>query len=200
MTIAELFVTLGIKADAKAIAEIDRFLRKSEKKADLFLDRWNKKAGKFLGGAIKTGLLAAGAGLAAVFVDGAKDALAFEKGLTRLDISSRGAMGSMRDVKNQILTVSRETGVAKEEILAGATAFVNLTGDGKAAKDSLMTFARVAQASGASMDDISAAAAAMNQNLKVNPAEFEKAFSILIRGGKLGAVELKDFAGLLAEL
>ncbi len=200
MTIAELFVKLGIKAGAEELAEIDKFLKKAEKKADGLFQRFNKAAGKKLGGLMKAGFMAAGVGIAGVFASGAKSAIDFERGLTRLDIASGGAMGSVEGVREQMLKVSRDTGVAKEEILEGVSAFVALTGDGKAAAQSMDLFARIAKATGASMGDISGAAAAMQQNLKLNPAEFEKAFSILIRGGKLGAVELKDMAGLLAGL
>ncbi len=200
MTLAELFVKLKIQAGAAELAEIDQFLRRAEKKADGFLGRFNKKAGAWLGGALKTGLLGAGAAIAGVFAYGAKDAIDFERGLARLDIASSGVMGSMQQVRDSILQVSRETGVAKEEILAGASSFVALTGDGKAAAQSMALFARISKATGASMEDIAGASAALMQNLKIAPAEFEKAFSILIRGGKLGAVELKDMAGLLAGL
>ncbi len=200
MTIAELFVTLGIKAGAAEIAQIDKFIRQAEKKADKFLHRFNKKAGAFLTNKLKMGMFGAGAALGGIFVAGARDALKFDESLTRLDISSSGAMGALSDVRNQILAISKDTGVAKEEILAGAQSFVALTGDGRAAAQSMALFARVSKATGATMEDISGAAAAMTQNLKIKPQDFEKAFSILIRGGKMGAVELKDMAGLLAQL
>lgn len=141
------------------------------------------------------GLIAISGALAA-----GKESLDFSKGLTDLDIASQGAVGSVDEFRGKILEVSDVTGVAKEELLRGASAFVALTGDGKAANAALETFGKVAAATGANMDDVSGAAAAMTQNLKVDAADYEKAFSILIKGGKAGAVELKDLSGHLASL
>lgn len=154
-----------------------------------------------LAGELRTAL---GTGLAGVIATtigfGAKDALAFEEGLTNLEIASQGAMGNMAQVRQKILEVSEASGVAKEQLLGGAHAFVALTGDGKAASLAMETFARVSKAANTSVEDVARAAAGMQSTLGISAPEFEKAFSILIKGGKLGAVELSDFAGLLSEL
>ncbi len=201
MQIAELFVALQFAPDVKSL---NRSLQMAEKR----VDRWGARLKKKLGGAfsnfagalgLSPGMLGAGA-LGGIFVSGFKDALSFSDQLDKLSIASQGAMGSTKAVREQILNLSRETGVAKEQLLQGAGAFIALTGDGKAATKAMEIFAKVSVATGASMEDISGAAAAMFQNLAIKPEEFEKAFSILIRGGKMGAVELKDMAGLLAEL
>ena len=190
MIVAELFALLGIKRD-----------RKSWRRANADIDNFSTKTKKKLGGLANT-LGKKVAGLAAGFgalMEG-KKALDFEEGLKRLEIASSGAVGSMGEMRDQLFEVSDATGVAKEELLQGTAAFVSLTGDGKAASESMETFAKVAVGTGASMEDITKSAAALNQNLKIDPANFEQAFSILIAGGKAGAIELRDAAGVLSQL
>ena len=193
MKIADLFAELGIKPDMAALRAVDKYLGAAEKKTKGF----GITARKILGAAFSPlGAIATGAAVTGVI----KDALAFDEGLTSLKIDARGAAGSLEDMRGQILKVSKETGVAKEQILAATTQFVALTGRGDQAAEAMNTFARVAKASGANMDDVSTAAAAMTQQFGIGAPEFEKAFSVLISGGKSGAVNLRDMAGLLAEL
>jgi TP901 family phage tail tape measure protein len=200
MNVAELFATLGIKPNeaewARAKKKIDDFDKQTSSKFQRLKNNISKGFGLVGAQAITNVAGRIGRGL----FDAGKDALNFNEQLTRLDIASRGAMGSMEQVQDRILAVSKATGVAKEELLAGAASFISITGDGKAASQTLETFARVAKASGASMGDISKSAAAMTQNLKIAPEDFEKAFSILIAGGKAGAIELRDVAGLMAQI
>lgn len=124
----------------------------------------------------------------------------FDRALTRLDISSRGAMGTMDQMRKRILAVSSATGVAREDILAGSAAFIALTGDGQQAANAMTTFARVQKATGAEMSEVAATAAALSQQLGVSANEMETAFSILARGGKEGAVEFSEMASLMASL
>lgn len=175
MKIADLFALLRIDPDNKSFAVGNRMLD-----------------------GIK-GQLAAVAGLSAAAFQ-TKDALDWSMALKRLQVASSGAMGSIENVEKNLLRVSDATGVSKTELLAGTNAFIALTGDGKAAADSMSTFGRVATATGANMEDIAGAAGAMSINLGIGAQDFEKAFSILIAGGKAGAVELKDMAGLMSEL
>ncbi len=152
----------------------------------------SKLAGGLLGGATLGGT--------ALIASEAAKTVEFEEALTRLAINSKGAVGSLEVLRSKIFDVSNNTGVAREEVLAAASTFTALTGDGKAAADSMELFAKVSKGTGSSMDDIATSAAAMAQNMKIAPQDMEKAFSILIAGGKAGAIELKDVAGLMASL
>jgi TP901 family phage tail tape measure protein len=106
----------------------------------------------------------------------------------------------MADVRARIMEVSNATGISKEELLAGASAFTAFTGDGKTAAGSLDVFAKVAKASGSDMADIADTAAAMSSNFGVNAGQMEKTFSILIKGGKAGSIELNELAGVFKGL
>lgn len=211
--VADLFAALGIEPDKKSFDRARDELGRFVKQADSKLARVGKGLGKgFLG--LGKAFGKAGLGVAGKAVKGAaiggfaaltfgakqaiSDAIEFDSALTDLGISSAGAMGRFEDVRNRILDVSKATGVSKEQILGGARAFVALTGDGKAASESMLTFARVSKATGADMEDIAGSAAALVQQLRIAPGDMERAFSILVRGGKQGAIELKDMAQFMA--
>jgi TP901 family phage tail tape measure protein len=211
MRVASLYAELGISEDKRSFSNARRELHKLQREAEIagskagggFWQKFQKRnregfgRGPLLGGLLAPlGLAGVGAG---VFAAG-RDALAFDDALTQLDISSRGAMGSLDQVSKRILDVSSSTGVAKESVLSGARAFVSLTGDGAAASRSMETFARVNRATGASMEETATVAATLSQQFGLSASEFERGFSILARGGKEGAVEFRDMASLMAEL
>lgn len=175
MKVADLFAELDIRPDKRSIGKADQML-----------------------GKIKNQLLGVASAAAVAF--GVKDALEFSRAMRRLETAASGAMGTAKQLEQRILDVSDATGVTKEEIAAGSAAFISLTGDADAAKKSMELFGKVQVATGGSMEDISKTAAAMQQNLKIKPEQFEKAFSILISGGKKGAIELRDAAGVLSSL
>lgn len=133
-------------------------------------------------------------------VDAAQGVRDFERDLIRFQITTGGSAASTARLRNQIRGVSRETGVAAAEVLAGASQYVALTGDAEGASTAMRTFARIAQASGASVSDVAQATAAMRTSMGLNANDIEAVFSSMIIQGKEGAVELKDLAGELATL
>lgn len=131
---------------------------------------------------------------------GAKSSLELERGLTRLQIAAGRTPEEMEAFRASIRAVSDEQGLAQEELLAGAQAYVDLTGDIAGAERATRTFARVAQASGATVSDIAQASAALQQSLGITADELEATFSGMIMQGKAGAVSLKDFARELSSI
>jgi TP901 family phage tail tape measure protein len=212
MKIAELFAELGIKSDKASFRKAQADIQGLGKNVLSGLRGISGGIGKKLGGVatqfaggLKNAAMAilpiASAGaVGAALVGVTKDALDFDKALTALDVSSNGALGSMDEFRRKILDVSKRTGVSKEELTSAVQQFVALTGDGKAAAASMEAFARIAKATGSDISDISQAAAALTQQLKIDPKDMEQVFSIIVAGGKAGAVELKDMASLLASL
>lgn len=131
----------------------------------------------------------------------ADEVLEFEKGLVRFQIAAGKTPEEIRAIGDAMQRASLETGIARREIQAGANAYLALTGDVKGTVGAMGTFARIAQASGASVGDVATATAALRTAMKLDVAkDTEAAFSGLIAQGKAGAVEIKDFAGELAEL
>jgi TP901 family phage tail tape measure protein len=148
--------------------------------------------GNFLGGLATRGL--------DVLVDAAQDVRTFERNLIRYQITTNGTAASTAALRSQIRGVSRDTGIASDQILAGASQYVALTGDANGAKNAMTAFARIAQASGSSVDDVASATAALRTSMGLDSKDIEAAFSGMIVQGKQGAVELKDMAGELSAL
>ena len=148
-----------------------------------------------VGGGIAAGLgMAGGFGAAEVIAD----VLGVEKALVRFSIAGDRTPAQMDAFRASLARVAAESGVARGELVAGAAAYVALTGDAEGAGQAVGLFARVANATGASMEDISATAASMRDNMKIDPKDFEAAFSALHVQGKAGAVELRELATVMA--
>lgn len=190
---------IAIGADSKELA---RDLADARKKLKAFgKDVPALTAGKIgkgvMGGVVGGGAMLAGlGGLQAV----AGELFDFEKNLTRFQIASGKANGQIDAMRSSILGVARATGISSNEILAGAQTYVDLTGDVVGAERAMSSFARIAQASGASVSDVAQATAAMQMSGKLAAEEIEAVWSGLITQGKSGAVGVKDLAGELATL
>lgn len=165
--------------------------------AAMFGDRmksFGNKAAAWTGG--KLG--AAGAVGMAAGALGFDAAMDFEKSLTRYQIATDSTDASIAQMRESLSQLSRESGLNRSELLSGASAYVALTGDADGARASIATFAKVANATGASLADVAATGAALRDNLGIDPKDFEAGFSALHVQGKAGAVELRELATELA--
>lgn len=197
--------TIGIKADSKAL---DADLASAKKKLRGFagvVDKINggKKMGKVWGGAKGAVVNAVGGATAmasSAFVDAAVSVIDFERNLTRLQIAAGKSTADMDKIRASIYEVSRATGISTAAVLEGTQTYVDLTGDVDGATAAMSAFARISQASGASVSDVATATAALKESMQLDPKDIEAAFSGLIMQGKAGAVSLKDFAGELSRL
>lgn len=124
----------------------------------------------------------------------------FETKLTRLGIAGDLSADKLDEFRRKARSLSTEIGLGATPILEGAQTYVDLTGDIAGAGNAMAAFGRIAQASGASVSDVSTATAALQQSMKLDASQIEAAFSALIVQGKAGAVGVKDFAGELATL
>jgi TP901 family phage tail tape measure protein len=123
-----------------------------------------------------------------------------ERELTRFQIASSSSDEAMQKFRGSLLDVSNSAGISRAEVLRGAAAYIAFTGDSAGATDSMALFAEVANATGASMADITGVAGSFLKNLKLNPEQFRQGFDILTTQGKQGAVEIKDLASELSNV
>jgi len=137
-------------------------------------------------------------GAIAGFAMVAREALKTDERLTRLAISAGKSRGQILQLNEQMNRTAAASGVSQDQLLAGAEKYQALTGRLDEYTGALGTFAQVSAATGANMDDLATAAAALSDNLAVSPKEMERVFDVLTQQGKDGAVELKDLAGELA--
>ncbi len=124
-----------------------------------------------------------------------KGVIDFERKLVRYQIVADKSTAQMGEFRSAVRQVSRDTGISSDAVLAGAQAYLDLTGDVEGAAKQMSTFARVAQASDSSMSDVSTLAAALQDSMHVDPSQMEAVMSGLINQGKAGAVTMKDMAG-----
>lgn len=192
------------KDGRRELGALDDYVSRDDK----FLRRFGaigRRAGRgaLAGGRAALGAAATGgkyaAGLAGIGIGVvAADVYDVEKALTRFQIATDASPQKMAAFRTELARIGRESGVARDQLVAGAAAYVALTGDADGAARSVELFARVSNATGASMGDIAATAAAMRDNLRIDPRDFEAAFSALHVQGKAGAVELRELATQLA--
>lgn len=107
------------------------------------------------------------------------------------------------DIVKQIRQVSNETAMDPTKALEGLQAFVAKTGDLSTGRDVLKDMAVLSRATGANMEDVVDAAGDVANNLGdvENKGQVVSGIMRAIAGqGKLGAVEMKDFASQMAKV
>lgn len=201
--VADLFAALALKIEPGTLARVDAFLNDAEGKTKKSSSKIGKHLSKAFGdlrAKIAPAVAAGIAGIGYAAVRGAQDALKFNEAVTTLKIASNGVIGTTDEMTRRFLDLSKSSGIAKEELVAAAQTYFDLTGDAKGTAEALEVFARVAKASATPMQDVAGAAFVMRQQFGIMPSDMEKAFSILIRGGKEGAVSLANMASLTGSM
>lgn len=200
---AKIEITTDASKMDPGLAEARKKMRNFERDVKAFGGTASKiasmplKAGKAIGGAVLGGLgIQAAGGITGML----GDILNVEKAFTRLQITGEMSTSQLQSFRDEVKRVSAATGLGREQILEGASSYVALTGDAQGAQNALQVFAEVAQGSGASMADIASTAAALRDNMGIDPKDFRPAFDILVKQGHLGAVEIKDLATQMASL
>lgn len=156
----------------------------------------HKAAAAVVGGIASTASSAA----LGFIVDQARATVDFNDKLTRLQITAEATPEAMQAFSASVRQASDATGLSKASILDAGASYVALTGDMATAQSQIGNWAKVAQATNSSIQDISATAAALKQNMKIDPGDTLDAFGILAVQGKKGAIELKDLASQMANI
>lgn len=157
--------------------------------------------GSRLGGMIGNGIgLALGGDLVSQFSDAVSGIADFERELTRFQIDAQLSGRQIGDFRDQVMAASQATGQSRIAILQGAHAYQVLTGDSESAMKSAKLFGEVANASGASMDDIATAAASLHNNSKFGSDDMRQAFDVILSMGHKSNIELRQMAGEMNRL
>lgn len=177
----------------------DRKLARDLARTQRRIRRWSKRAAGTVGGGFRSGFgqLASFASVSGI-ASAADDSARFAEGIERLGIQANLSREQTAAFSGEIAKLSDRTGVGRNALLGGAARFVSLTGNVDGARASLDLFARTSVATGASIDDVAATAAALRDNLNIGPRDMEKALSGLVVQGKAGAIELRELATLLS--
>ncbi len=188
-------VVLGTRND-----EYERGLRSAERATQTWGLRVKGHIQKSLRGAF--GGLGGVAGLVGVAGFGAlaRDVLKFNEGLVTLQISARKSRGEMLAFNAELQKTAATTGAQQEQLLAGAQKYTELTGKFDEFAASMDTFAKAQVATGATMESLVGAAAALSSNLGVKPDAMLAALDSLTAQGKSGKIEIRDMAAELPGL
>lgn len=105
------------------------------------------------------------------------------------------------DLQGQIRDTAIATGASQESVTGGLETYTARTGDLKTGISNMKTFATVAMATGASVEDLAGTAADLAQKFKISdPREMADALAVLAYQGKKGAFELRDMANTFPEM
>jgi len=132
--------------------------------------------------------------------DQAKKVVAFESSMTRFGIAAGQGRAELNELGKTLRQASVATGINANEIAAAAGVYFDLTSDAKGTATAMQSFARIAAASGASMEDVVRTGAAMSDSLGITADQMEGVFGSLIAQGKAGKIGLKDMAAELTNL
>jgi hypothetical protein len=152
----------------------------------------------------KTGAAMIGVGGTVLAGAAVSESLKLDEMTRRLAIAGRGPGEAGRDpeqLRKQMVSTGIETGIAPEALAGAAQTYVAKTGDLSTATANLKNFAIVAQATGASVEDVASTAADLAQKFNIKSAEeMGDALGVLAFQGKKGAFELRDMAQQFPEM
>jgi Spy/CpxP family protein refolding chaperone len=152
----------------------------------------------------KAGAAMIGVGGAALAASAVTDTLKLDEQVRRLVVAGRATGATGKDpeaLRKQIVSTGMDTGMAPEQVAAGMQSFVGRTGDLDMATKSMQMFATVAQATGASIEDVAGTAADLSQKFDIKTVDqMSDAFAVLVTQGKKGAFELRDMANTFPEM
>ena len=173
----------------------DREAYRQELERQKAIEQRQRRMGLFFNG-VTLAASAAGYAAAASFSKFAD----IERRIGRIAINADKGAEIVGPTITKLQQVAQQTALSFEEVSSGME---TLVASGRSLEDSmafLPAVAMTAQASGAAIADIALSADAMAGSMKINAAEMQKAFDILVAGGKAGKFELKDMAQYLPSL
>ena len=140
------------------------------------------------------------AAVAAFSAGALKNFAAVERQMTRIGITADASAAETEDAFRRMQTVSKEMALPLD---AAVTAVDTLVSSGLSLKDAmdfLPSVLATAQASGSATEDIANTAIKAASALKIEASQMQRAFDIMVMGGKAGQFELKDMATYIPEL
>ncbi|MBX5082166.1 phage tail tape measure protein [Rhizobium lentis] len=145
-------------------------------------------------GAVAGVALAAGARAAVI------DFAAVERQMERIGITADASAEQTKAAFLNLQTVTKQFAIPLDD---GIRALDTLVSSGLSLQDAMAFLPSVlatAQASGSATEDIANTAIKAASALKIQTSEMQKAFDVMVAGGKAGQFELKDMAAYIPEL
>lgn len=140
------------------------------------------------------------AGVATAAASAYKDYAEVERQVNRIVINAGKSADTINPTIGHLQQLAGATHQSFGSIVEGLETLIASGRELDDAMSFLPSVAMTAQASGAAISDIALSADALSTSLGVTSGEMQKAFDILVGGGKLGKFELKDMAQYLPSL
>jgi len=144
--------------------------------------------------------IATGMALGRPIIGGVEEAQAFQSGMT--DIAQKANLTRVQADRMAagLLIAARAANQMPDDLQKGVDALAGFGLDPRKAVEMMKPIGRAATAYKAEIADLSAAAFAANDNLKVPVAQTARVIDIMAQAGKSGAFEIKDMAGAFPSL
>lgn len=123
-----------------------------------------------------------------------------ERRINRIVINADKGVGAIQPTLSTLRQVADDTRLGFDEVMGGLD---TLIASGRSLDEALAflpSVAMTAQASGAAISDIALSADALAGALDIDPSNMQRAFDVLVAGGKAGKFELKDMSQYLPSL
>ncbi|MFC3579518.1 phage tail tape measure protein [Sphingomonas hylomeconis] len=144
--------------------------------------------------------LATGAALARPIIGGVEQAQQFQSGMTDIAQKANLTRAQAEKMGASLLVAARAANQMPADLQKGVDTLSGFGLDPRQAVEMMKPIGRGATAYKAEIDDLSAAAFAANDNLKVPVAQTARVIDIMAEAGKAGAFEIKDMAGAFPAL
>ena len=124
----------------------------------------------------------------------------FERTLTRIGITAGASVEMTKAAGDEVQRLAKAYAMTTDEAIIGLDTLTASGLDLKEAMAFLPSVLATAQAAGASTADIANTAIKASSTLKIATVDMQKAFDIMVAGGKAGQFELKDMAQYIPTL
>ncbi|MCA0341065.1 MAG: phage tail tape measure protein [Proteobacteria bacterium] len=193
MTIAgELINILGFKLEGEQnLAKFNDGMDKAENKAKRF--QGNVRALATAAGLTTTGLVALGTSAIRNFAG-------FDREMTRIGITADATAAQTAKAAEEVQRLATNFALPIQDAVGGLDTLVASGQSLEEAMAFLPSVLATAQASGASVTDVANTALKAASALKLEASEMQRAFDIMVSGGKAGQFEMKDMASFIPTL
>lgn len=185
-------------------SEVARGLNKAKGRFDKFGKKVGRQLKTRIGGALKSALkfgvggLGIGAGIG--LVSFGKEALGFEDKLQRLGSQARKSAKEMEPIREALTEISKETGVARDELLGAADVLVDRLGKEALTTDNLQLMAQQMLGTGTAAEDLANLMFTLESSMGINTTEkMKESLGGLDKIGTAASIPLKELASSVQE-
>ncbi|WP_439623961.1 phage tail tape measure protein [Shinella sp.] len=147
-----------------------------------------------------TAVAVAGVAAGVATTKAVRDYAQFERTINRIVLNADKGTEAIQPTLESLNRVGRDAQIGLEGAVTGLE---TLIASGRSLEDGmafLPSVALTAKASGAAIEDIALSADALSGSMKIGAQDMQRAFDILVAGGKAGKFELKDMSQYLPSL